>query len=131
MSRAPKLYHLEALQSVPPLIKKINRFSWIQSGEFKHGKQVKDGQKRIVIHTFQSDWSTRKIYIARGIHQETIPHYKKEWEQSLQLASQNLQYLPKTNSEQNITTKRCQSAPLEGNKVPTEEVVHFQVPHDR
>ncbi len=48
---APKLYHLGALQSVPPLIKKIFIFSWNKTGEHRNGKQVKDGTETIIIQS--------------------------------------------------------------------------------
>ena len=51
--RAPKVCHLRAVQSVPPLIDELVRFSGTFLGESPHVKQVKDGRKRTALQPLQ------------------------------------------------------------------------------
>jgi len=52
--RAPKVYHLGAVESVPPVNTKNSRFSQIISGGSAHGEQDKNGTQRTHVFTFQA-----------------------------------------------------------------------------
>jgi transposase len=85
-------------------------------------------QKELLFTLFSQDWSIRKINIATGIHRKTITRYLDEWRH---LQDKNSQL-----SDESLTSNPAalkghlsvQSVPLGPNEVPTDKVVHFQVP---
>ena len=85
-------------------------------------------QKELLFTLFSQDWSIRKINIATGIHRKTITRYRDEWRH---LQDKNSQL-----SDESLTSNPAalkghlsvQSVPLGPNEVPTDKVVHFQVP---
>ena len=85
--------------------------------------RLKMVQKELLFTLFSQNWPIRKINKATGIHRKTITRYRKEWESS---KSKDL----KINISDNPSVSEKQSVPPEQNKVPTEQVVHFQVPTD-
>ena len=88
--------------------------------------RLKMVQKELIFMLLSQNWSIRKINIAKGIHRATISRYKKEYQDFLQTdsktTSQDSELLGSPNS--------IQSVPPAENKVPTDKVVHFQVPYD-
>lgn len=92
--------------------------------------RLKMVQKELLFTLFSQDWSIRKINIATGIHRKTITKYQDEW-QSFQ--DQKAQTNSDCSTSQTPTEKghfSSQSVPPGQNKVPTDNVVHFQVPPD-
>lgn len=83
-------------------------------------------QKQLLFHLFSQNWSIRKINEASNIHRATITRYYQEWQQLHQQDSDSQQ--SDTSSDSNHLP--VQNVPLGGNKVPPDEVVHFQVPPD-
>jgi len=92
--------------------------------------RLKMVQKELLHTLFSQNWSNRKINEAIGIHRKTIARYRAEWQrfqheksacadqqQILNSATINKQFSP-------------HSVPPGLNKVPTDQVVHFQVPTD-
>lgn len=92
--------------------------------------RLKMVQKEILFSLFAQNWSDRKINISIGLHRTTISRYRKEWlkfkrtKLALGAGSQTL------SSSIISPAKPIQSVPPGENKVPTEGVVHFEVPTD-
>jgi transposase len=92
--------------------------------------RIKMVQQELLISLFKQNWSDRKIHKTIGLHRKTISRYRKEW-----LASK-----PETNASHSVSVYKTsvheedsgsvQNAPYGQNKVPTGEVVHFEVPTD-
>lgn len=90
--------------------------------------RLKMVQKELIFTLFSQDWSIRKINIATGIHRKTIAKYRDEW-QRLQNENSPLNgQLSVSNPSPMNGRLSAQSVPPEQNKVPTDKVVHFQVP---
>lgn len=85
-------------------------------------------QKKLLHTLFAQNWSDRKINKATGIHRATISRYRKEWQQSRQEKPPDKGSLSAEDSVQNPTHDAAESVPPGQNKVPTDEVVHFEVP---
>lgn len=92
--------------------------------------RLKMVQKELLFALFSDNWSIRKINKTLGIHRVTIARYKEEWLKS-QSAKSSLPS-PPGNSDPplNSYTNTSESVPPGKNQVPTEGVVHFQVPTD-
>jgi hypothetical protein len=92
--------------------------------------RLKMVQKEIMFSLFAQNWSDRKINNSIGLHRTTISHYRKEWLKRKQEKDSSGSD-PQTCSSSIIpTAKPVQSVPPGENKVPTEGVVHFEVPTD-
>jgi hypothetical protein len=92
--------------------------------------RIKMVQKELMFSLFTQNWSDRKINNSIGLHRRTISRYRKEWLKlqrdngSSNITSQTL------SSPGNSLAKPVQSVPPDENKVPTDGVVHFEVPTD-
>ncbi len=87
-------------------------------------------QKEMLFSLFTQNWSDRKIHNSIGLHRKTISRYRKEW-LNLQKEKKTSFINSKTlSSSGNLSANPVQSVPLSENKVPTEGVVHFEVPTD-
>jgi len=92
--------------------------------------RLKMVQKEIMFSLFTQNWSDRKIHNSIGLHRKTISRYRKEW-LNLQKEKKTSGINSKTSSSSGISSDNpVQSVPLSKNKVPTEGVVHFEVPTD-
>ncbi len=92
--------------------------------------RLKMVQKEILFSLFTQNWSDRKIHNSIGLHRKTISRYRKEW-LKLQKEKESSSIKKKTLSfAGNSSSNPIQSVPLNENKVPTEGVVHFEVPTD-
>ena len=92
--------------------------------------RLKMVQKELLFALFAQNWSNRKINNTLGIHRKTIAQYKKEW---LENSPQSDPPDPSPKPPNIITSSSeitPESVPLDENKVPTEGVVHFEVPPD-
>jgi len=92
--------------------------------------RLKMVQKEMLFTLFSQNWSSRKINSVTGLHRATIQRYRTEWrQQQHDRGSEDLSVkVPSTSPEP--CPERAQSVPPGENQVPTEEVVHFQVPTD-
>lgn len=92
--------------------------------------RIKMVQKELMFSLFTQNWSDRKINNSIGLHRRTISRYRKEW-LKLQKEKKSSGIYSKTLSfSGNSSVNPVQSVPLSENKVPTEGVVHFEVPTD-
>ena len=90
--------------------------------------RLKMVQKELMFSLFKQNWSDRKINNSIGLHRRTISRYRKEW-LKLQKEKKTSGINSKTlSSSGNLSANPVQSVPLSKNKVPTEGVVHFEVP---
>ncbi|MBN1318605.1 MAG: helix-turn-helix domain-containing protein [Anaerolineales bacterium] len=83
-------------------------------------------QKELIFMLLSQNWSIRKINIAKGIHRATISRYKKKYQGFSKADSET----PSQNSESQRSFNLIQNVPPVESKVPTDKVVHFQVPDD-
>jgi len=79
---------------------------------------------------FSQNWSIRKINNATGIHRKTITKYQAEWQRQQNDQKQVVAPTYLSNHIMQEVPAPFQSVPPGRNKVPTEQVVHFQVPTD-
>lgn len=86
--------------------------------------------KELMFSLFQQGWSDRKIHNSIGLHRKTISRYRKEWLQNQQEKSTGNVGSDTSSSGLGLPAKTIQNAPPGQNKVPTEGVVHFEVPTD-
>ena len=87
-------------------------------------------QKELLFSLFAQNWSNRKINKSIGLHRNTISRYRKEWI-NLRNKDKPIKSLSRTSDYNiNATDSNSQSVPPNENKVPTEGVVHFEVPTD-
>ncbi|MFQ5603446.1 MAG: hypothetical protein ACE5HS_09285 [bacterium] len=92
--------------------------------------RLKMVQKELLFTLFSLSWSDRKINSAIGLHRATIARYRKEWQQlQKEKPPQNTQ-LASTDSAPNSVPCQAETVPPGQNKVPTDGVVHFEVPRD-
>jgi transposase len=90
--------------------------------------RLKMVQKEILFSLFTQNWSDRKINKSIGLHRATISRYRNEW-LKLQREKESSNKNSKTlSSSENLPANPVQSVPPGENKVPTEGVVHFEVP---
>jgi transposase len=92
--------------------------------------RIKMVQKELLFALFSQNLSGRKINTLTGLHRLTIRRYRKEWqrrraEKELDPTAVNLLCDPGK-----LCPDTCRSVPPRENEVPTEGVVHFQVPTD-
>jgi transposase len=87
-------------------------------------------QKEILFILFSQNWSKRKINKALGIHRETITHYYNEWLGQRQKSIEQQDAHITFNVNVNGQSQAVQTVPTGENKVPTDQVVHFQLPTD-
>ena len=92
--------------------------------------RLKMVQKELLFALFSQNWSIRKINNSLGIHRKTITQYKKEWLQKQQWNNPPDTDLKNSSAKPPDSTESTQSVPFDENKVPTEGVVHFEVPPD-
>ena len=92
--------------------------------------RLKMVQKELLFILFSQNWSKRKINKALNIHRATITRYYSEWieQQQNNIEQQGADVTSKTNV--NGQSRAEQTVPLKENEVPTERVVHFQLPSD-
>lgn len=90
------------------------------------GNELKMVQKQLLNDLFTKNWSIRKINRATKIHRSTIKRYKQQWK--------NNQHCNEVDTcctnNQKIDEEINQNVPLNENKCPPSEVVHFEVPTD-
>lgn len=92
--------------------------------------RLKMVQQELLFILFSQNWSKRKINKALNIHRATITRYYNEWlDQQQKNIDQHDAHIV-SNANVNGQSQVDQTVPLEENKVPTEEVVHFQLPTD-
>lgn len=75
-------------------------------------------------------WSDRKINRVTGLHRTTIARYRKEYQSTCSVNAQKAEVVEATCFEDHRLQKERQSVPFAGKQVPTDGVVHFQVPTD-
>lgn len=90
--------------------------------------RIKMITKEQVFALIEQGWSDRKINRAMGLHRTTISRYRKEYQLNSRFAEAG-----SDGSSPNLIAPAedrdsSQSVPLVENKVPTGEVVHFEVP---
>lgn len=86
--------------------------------------------KELMFSLFHQGWSDRKIHNSIGLHRKTISRYRKEWLRSQHEKSTPHVVSHTSYSDLDLSAKTVQNAPPGQNKVPTEGVVHFEVPTD-
>jgi transposase len=92
--------------------------------------RIKMVQKELMFSLFKQNWSDRKIHNSIGLHRTTISRYRKEWlslKREKESSTKTVKDIP---SSKDSFTNPVQSVPLSQNKVPTDGVVHFEVPTD-
>ena len=87
-------------------------------------------QKKLMFLLFQENWSDRKIHNSIGLHRKTISQYRREWLNLTSNKGPSDQSTPIEFLAGDTSGNSVQSVPLGQNKVPTEGVVHFEVPTD-
>jgi transposase len=92
--------------------------------------RIKMVQKKLMFLLFQENWSDRKIHNSIGLHRKTISQYRREWLNLTSNKGPSDQSTPINNLAGDTSGNSVQSVPLGQNKVPTEGVVHFEVPTD-
>ena len=92
--------------------------------------RIKMVQKELMFSLFNQNWSNRKIHKSIGLHRTTISRYRKEWQKIQQKKMSSGLNAKTLSSSTNLITNPVQSVPPGENKVPTEGVVHFEVPTD-
>jgi len=92
--------------------------------------RLKMVQKELLYTLFSQNWSNRKINEAIGIHRKTIARYRAEWQHFQREKSACADQHQISNSATKKGRFPSQSVPPGPNKVPTDQVVHFQVPTD-
>jgi len=86
--------------------------------------RLKMVQKELLFALFSQNWSIRKINSATGIHRKTITNYRAEW---LRLQDEAVPPETPLSASNSLPTQR-QNVPLRHPQLPTDQVVHFQVP---
>lgn len=92
--------------------------------------RLKMVQKELLSIFFSQNWSKRKINKALNIHRATITRYYNEWIEQQQNNIEQQGADTTFHATVNGQSESAQTVPLEQNKLPTEEVVHFQLPTD-
>jgi transposase len=92
--------------------------------------RIKMVQKELMFSLFNQNWSNRKIHKSIGLHRTTISRYRKEWQKIQQQKRSSGLNAKTVSSSVNLITNPVQSVSPGENKVPTEGVVHFEVPTD-
>ena len=92
--------------------------------------RLKMVQKELLFSLFAQNWSGRSINKATGLHRTTIARYRKAWQQDQNNKSPSDIDLSPSVSREDSTPKPSENVPPGQNEVPTEGVVHFQVPTD-
>jgi transposase len=92
--------------------------------------RIKMVQKELLFSLFTQNWSNRKINKSIGLHRNTISRYRNEWLKHKRKKESLNPVLQASYSYGNISVNPAQSVPPNRNKVPTEGVVHFEVPTD-
>ena len=90
--------------------------------------RIKMVHKELMFSLFKQGWSDRKIHNSIGLHRKTISRYRKEWLRSQHEKRSSEKGTQGIIFSNNNTTNPAQNAPPDQNKVPTEGVVHFEVP---
>ena len=86
--------------------------------------------KELIFSLFTQHWSIRKISNSIGLHRATVRRYRNEWLRLQQRKQKENTASPTLSGTENSPPKPVQSIPPGENKVPTEGVVHFEVPTD-
>ena len=92
--------------------------------------RIKMVQKALLFSLFAQNWSDRKINDFIGLHRATISRYRKAWQQLQDDKQSDKIILTSLFSTGKMPSGRIQSVPPDENQVPTEGVVHFEVPTD-
>ena len=92
--------------------------------------RIKMVQKELMFSLFKQNWSDRKIHNSIGLHRTTISRYRKEWQRLKQEKQSSPETVKDAPLSKDIFNNPVQSVPLKQNKVPTDRVVHFEVPTD-
>jgi len=92
--------------------------------------RIKMVHKELMFSLFTQGWSDRKINNSIGLHRKTISRYRKQWLLSQKKKGSSEKGTQSTAFNKKITGNQAQNAPPSQNKVPTEGVVHFEVPTD-
>ena len=86
--------------------------------------------KEQILGLIQLGWSDRKINRAMGIHRVTIARYRKEFKDNLVSDVDKKGIFEPRYTEGQAQEDKRQSVPFAEKQVPTDRVVHFQVPTD-
>jgi transposase len=92
--------------------------------------RIKMVQKELLFSLFNENWSNRKINKSIGLHRQTISRYREEWFNLRHKDNSSILQSKTSYSYESICAINSQSVPPGENKVPTEGVVHFEVPTD-
>ncbi|MBW1728790.1 MAG: IS21 family transposase [Deltaproteobacteria bacterium] len=92
--------------------------------------RLKMVQKELLFALFSLNWSTRKINKALEIHRRTISRYRKDWEENEKQKFKLVEHKSISSPSRKPGKNTFQNAPPDENEVPTDGVVHFQVPTD-
>jgi transposase len=92
--------------------------------------RLKMVQKEYLFLLFSNNWSNRKIKKATGIHRTTIAGYRKEYLKSIEKESEKDPQNSNPDFNTIASTDALQNVPLDASQVPTDKVVHFQLPTD-
>ena len=92
--------------------------------------RLKMVQKELLFALFSLNWSNRKINKALRIHRATVARYRKEWENNSRASSSGRGSGSNRSESAKDSESRFQNVPPSENKLPTDGVVHFQVPTD-
>ena len=90
--------------------------------------RIKMVQKELLFTLFSRNWSGRKINSLAGLHRATIRRYKKEWRHRQPDKESDPTPVKSLFYSGESCPDLCQSVPPGEKEVPTEGVVHFQVP---
>jgi len=92
--------------------------------------RIKMVHKELMFSLFKQGWSDRKIHNSIGLHRKTISRYRREWLLCQKKKKSSTADSQTFSSCENLPANSVQNAPPGQNKVPTEGVVHFEVPTD-
>jgi len=92
--------------------------------------RIKMVQKELMFSLFKQNWSDRKIHKSIGLHRTTISRYRKKWLRVKQEKQSSPETVKDTPLSKTSFNNPVQSVPLSENKMPTDRVVHFEVPTD-
>lgn len=92
--------------------------------------KLKMVQKQLPFSLFAQNWSDRRINKAKGLHRTTIARYRKDWQLNQSNKPLSDFSVSPSASKDNSRPATAENVPLGQNEVPTEGVVHFQVPTD-
>jgi len=84
--------------------------------------------KEHLVGLISLEWSDRKINRVTGLHRTTIARYRKEYQSTCSVNAEKADVVEAACCEDHRLQKERQSVPLAEKQVPTDGVVHFEVP---